>query len=194
MESNNTQNGPKSAEAPVTPTPTLTFHKQNADAFIATLDAFVATLVKAEKVDPGKARAAVAVPLPFIAAAVAQVEQSVEARKYIGIDVAAAQDGLQYYDAYITVYNRVLRLVSELKQNLDAHRTELAFQSLQIYATVKRLVRRQGATGKVEFQIMQKELKRKRRAKAEEETPATTTSPVNPGTAPPAGPQPQKQK
>jgi nitroreductase len=122
--------------------PSLTYHQRLAAEIMRDLDAVAAKIPYLESPHPSKAafvRSHGNVPIPFLQTATVAVEQTEELQAVRKLDPPQAHDTLQYVEAFRPVSHHLFALGRRVKFSVTLRRSQLAFQSLQIYAIAQGL-------------------------------------------------------
>lgn len=130
------------------PTPTITYYQQLADNFCKALDEIAQIIPKLQATHPATAnfvRSHLNIPAPFLATAIAAVEQTPQLQSAGRLDVAAARDTLQFIDAFRPVHDKVTAFARSLKFTMALRKASLAADALQTYSIAKGVARDPGA-------------------------------------------------
>ena len=172
------------------PTLTMTANQQLADELSAMLDQFEAKVPNFEQQHPLTlpfVRAHRFVPTSFLGSAIAAVAASPELQGVKKLDVDEGREVLQFMDAFRPIEVKLLSLAKGLHYTIEARRSGLAANSLQIYAISKGVVRDPASAPLIDhLAAMKHDLGRSNRKKGGQQTPGTTTA----GTTSPASPTP----
>jgi hypothetical protein len=181
-------------------TPTTTFYQKAVDDFMKALDGIIAALpdVQFTAAHPSTrnfVRTHQNVPLPFLASAIASVEQDNSLQGTQTFDTVAARDKLQLIDAFTTLLERVTAFRDTVSYTVAVNRAELSALCLQIYGVAKQLARHSGAsTGPISLtthvHTMKQHLGKKgtrRKASPAPQPPARQTPPPTPQVPEPHG-------
>jgi hypothetical protein len=123
---------------------TLTGQQRLAKEILEDLERVAAKIPKLEYVTPGIediVRAHVNVPRQFMRSTVSLVEQSDELTAIGKLDPREGHGVLQFLEAFQTVQDRLSGMSRELKFTMKVCHAKLAWQSLQIYAIARGMVR-----------------------------------------------------
>lgn len=133
------------ADDPASQTPTVTHYQQIAvnlgKAIDDVLAAFPNAVVDVHPATKTFVRRRQAVPLAFIATAVAAVDANPELQSVPGFDVTQVRDSLQYIDAFRPMVDRLAAAKENLSFNIESRRANAGDGALQLYAVAKGIAR-----------------------------------------------------
>jgi hypothetical protein len=200
MTSKSTPNAAQADNTPggtlpeVPPGPTVTFYQQLADQFMKELDAIAALIPQLEASHISTrdfVRSFRSIPDPFLATAIATVEQTPLLQGLKKLNVPDGHDTLQFIAAFKPVLDKLMAFAKALQFTLGSRKATLAAIALQVYDISKGLARDAGSA-EIEAHVanMKRDLGRRgrpritpaeRKAKAAAKLlPAATTTAVNP--------------
>ncbi len=179
---------PDGEPTPLPPSPTRTRYQQLADQFLQAFESAVAIIPNLEAphaTTVNFVRGNATAPMKFLVTVTSGVEQHPELQALGKLDATAAQDKIQYIQAFRPLANPVAAFLKSLGFTVNAHQASLTADALQVYDITKGLARDPGSAHLATLAAMMKrDLGRRGRRSKKPAAPVTPKPPATPSTTP----------